>query len=1466
MPARTQRIQVELSARDAASRVLGGFSNTLKNVTRAAAPFTGVLLGGAAVGMAMVGVAKAVRALAVEGTHLAAKNQMMATSMRVVGENAGWTQEQLTGAMEKVRSMGITTAFATKSVTSFIQSGLAQLAPSAEVAADQLAKLARTAQDLAVIAGTDSSQAFTTLNRAIGMTSPMLLRQFGIVDGLDAIYGKYAETVGKAARELTATEKRQAFMNRILEEGERVAGAYTAAMGDVAKQAGSMKRYIEEAKVAIGEAFLPIMQAGVKSQTAFWKSLRKLAQDIKPDLELLSKTFAESFGAIGSSIAETLGSAEFRANIKDFLGNIAKMIDWLSKLDPRVIAITTAFVGFLLIQGKLTRGIDKTIIAVIKAVDTFNVTLALNPWVLVAAAIVAVTLALIELEKKTKEMVKGRDEEIAGLVKTTRTYDEYVEKSREAAMAISTGYERAAIKTMNAEQLIAQGIIKNEPLWKAMRGELELTTQSMRDAGYMMRKLTQFEEEFAATQEPMILAEPFTDWQAAFEAAIPQMVDSAKTVFGAMLEAGREAGAALSQIFATEAMTNQFIEMNALVAQGAADMNAVLMTSGEERAAILSESTGMLGAIQQQFNEQTAESEFQRTLAIEQAEQEFQARFAALMDVGRKDEAAKLGGKFKEQQGMSERSYKIQQQLQERSMLQAQAQRAAAYVIELQQMRDQTLRVMAEEMIKWAAQDESRAGALNQGLTAIANAGSEQLRVEILAKEASINASQLWADKTLDAQQAVAQGLAILATAEKDAAGAAEKLKKEAAAFKVELPPMPKLDISAITGAGPSIKSAAARATEPATAKLVDVVEDINKGIDLALDAISKMADFELPVGVEAGFAALNDFLVTVFSMLHRSMEGIDRDTSKLYKRMAKSISKIIDSFQIFMSLESMFETRPNVESIRLWAEGFEQLVRHILDAAQRVLDDLGGGKRGYENVKLLQKVTRKMQKMLEATAIDFEKLSVQELPDMQVWKAQIIEVTWEVFQTVQDLRKLIKDRDLADAASKVDLLKKLVELVNVDFSEMSVVKLPDLDSWKTMFVSAIIKGVRAIQDVVKEIGGFNLQQAASQVGNLTSVLEIMTFELAKIKPAPGDFTANALAAVEQIKSLAVQLLSWLTGIDDDVAKDIVKAADVASNMTKLFGILGVDLSKIKMPEMDFMVFSHNADEYILRLRQLVDRIKNWLGKLEPETKAEIKLAADVASNVTKLFSLLGVDFSKVVPTGAGFETFLTSYIESMKLATIKLVEGIKSIQETIKTEGALAAAAEAAKDVKAVLDLLGIGGMFADMKDVGKIDVTRFVNQYVDKMKEAVAIMVPALEQIKKDWGAGLISVKDVAQNIAEVTKLLMEIATNIDKAWAAGTINVPILAMLMRQMQMAGALISTGGLPPGTVAAPVAPPGEVGAVAAAPAEPASLGTFTIRGEFVVNGEKVDFTKEVEFAEDNDINLGQITIPSYAY
>ena len=286
-----QKAEILIEAKDSATRSLQELKSGLTGVTNTQGHVNGLAssfgnLGGMirqavsfAAGLTLFySLRSAIQSVLEPMIMTAARTETLGVAMDAVAKATGTSIPILREQEEILKKQGITTQEARGILTLFMQSQL-------DVA--DASKIARVAQDLAVISGENSSEAARTLTNAIASQEPMLLRNYGIVKNLPDIYEEYGKQLGlvteetdkngkvsKAwSRELTEVEKKQAFMNTILEQGAKVSGVYETAMDKVGKKMTSLPRYFEEAANTIGEVFLPALNIGVDALTNFLKAI-----------------------------------------------------------------------------------------------------------------------------------------------------------------------------------------------------------------------------------------------------------------------------------------------------------------------------------------------------------------------------------------------------------------------------------------------------------------------------------------------------------------------------------------------------------------------------------------------------------------------------------------------------------------------------------------------------------------------------------------------------------------------------------------------------------------------------------------------------------------------------------------------------------------------------------------------------------------------------------------------------------------------------------------------------------------------------------------------------------------------------------------------------------------------------------------------------------------------------------------
>ncbi len=224
----------------ALEKQLGKIEKTGKKTSKGLA-----LLGKAVAAIGFAAAAKQAATFVFEATKLAARVETLGVVTETLGRNAGYTALQITQLERAIQKKGITTQASRQALAKMMQAEL-DLADATD--------LARLAQDAAVIAGTNSSEAFQRLVNVISTGNVRMARTMGLQVNFNAGYEKMAEQLGKTTDELTEQEKAQSRANSVLAEGVQIAGTYEAAMESVGKQLESTARFWEEFRVEVGKA------------------------------------------------------------------------------------------------------------------------------------------------------------------------------------------------------------------------------------------------------------------------------------------------------------------------------------------------------------------------------------------------------------------------------------------------------------------------------------------------------------------------------------------------------------------------------------------------------------------------------------------------------------------------------------------------------------------------------------------------------------------------------------------------------------------------------------------------------------------------------------------------------------------------------------------------------------------------------------------------------------------------------------------------------------------------------------------------------------------------------------------------------------------------------------------------------------------------------------------------------------
>jgi len=341
-----------------AQQATSDFEQSLASMSQGAKEATLVFGGMAAAGTTLIG----------KLTMTAARTEELGVVVANMGRVHGKTQAEINATEESIKGLGITTQASRDMMIRLMGSEL-ELADAT--------KIARAAQDLAVISMEDSSSAAQELTYAIQSMQPRLLRKYGIYLNLVDVYEDAAKAQGVEADQLSESGKRLAWKNAVLEKAAGYAGTYEAAMTSAGKQLRSVTRYIEEASNELGQYFVPMLADAVGMVTGFLKGIIALPAPVKE----------------GAATLLLMGTA--------FVGT-ASAISGVVLMIPKLITALTFLMA--------------------------------HPVVLAVAGIAALVAGLYALSQHLKKAEEAQAEQAREILKATSSYDSYVDRLDDAGL------------------------------------------------------------------------------------------------------------------------------------------------------------------------------------------------------------------------------------------------------------------------------------------------------------------------------------------------------------------------------------------------------------------------------------------------------------------------------------------------------------------------------------------------------------------------------------------------------------------------------------------------------------------------------------------------------------------------------------------------------------------------------------------------------------------------------------------------------------------------------------------------------------------------------------------------------------------------------------------------------------------------------------------------------------------------
>lgn len=213
-------------------------------------------------------VAQAIKEVTVDSALYAARTQQLGVIMDQLARTNNLSVTAVRQQADEVRKLGITTQESREVINRMI---------FAQLDLTKATDLARLAQNAAKIAGLSSSETLQGLINGIIEQRVQVLRTYGIQVQFEQALIRGAAALGKTKETLTDYERANIALNEVLAKGPRIMGTYEVSLSTASGQMQSMQRHIDEAKNALGEGFLPVLERVIEFLTGSSKNIQENA-------------------------------------------------------------------------------------------------------------------------------------------------------------------------------------------------------------------------------------------------------------------------------------------------------------------------------------------------------------------------------------------------------------------------------------------------------------------------------------------------------------------------------------------------------------------------------------------------------------------------------------------------------------------------------------------------------------------------------------------------------------------------------------------------------------------------------------------------------------------------------------------------------------------------------------------------------------------------------------------------------------------------------------------------------------------------------------------------------------------------------------------------------------------------------------------------------------------------------------
>ena len=318
------------------------------------------------------------------------------------------------------------------------------------------------------------------------------------------------------------------------------------------------------------------------------------------------------------------------------------------------------------------------------------------------------------------------------------------------------------------------------------------------------------------------------------------------------------------------------------------------------------------------------------------------------------------------------------------------------------------------------------------------------------------------------------------------------------------------------------------------------------------------------------------------------------------------------------------------------------------------------------------------------------------------------------------------------------------------------------------------------------------LEEAAPLAALIKKVLSLLGVDLSMELPdgfKDASWMGQVIGYFKGLEFVGSRVMDWLSKITPEWAAMLVLAAPIATDIKKVMNLLGVDLSMTLPDGFKDASWMGQVTGYFAGLKWIGARAMDWLQKIGPEWAAMLAVAAPIATNIAKLFALLGVDLAAAVAGGAveNFEGLADTYFENLQYAFEAIYAWLKRLAQNEDLD-MIELASTIAGQLGAVFGLLNVN--LADIK-APKANFATTLTAWADGLELVADTLMPVLESIQTKWGSVLDTAQATAQAIGAIIGAISDAVLQSEAALDAGGFDIGGIRALLSQFGAVGDVI---------------------------------------------------------------------------